>query len=93
MLVCLVAIRSRSGDLSCFGVLVKGGVPVHHRVWAMIGDKRDKRDNRNKRQSLEVQSRGKAMRKYLQFTLNRKPHGPKNGIFKWQETLDHWRAL
>ena len=87
MLVCLVAIRSRSGDLSCFGVLVKGGVPVHHRVWTMIGDKRDKR------QSLEVQSRGKAMRKYLQFTLNRKPHGPKNGIFKWQETLDHWRAL
>ena len=87
MLVCLVAIRSRSGDLSCFGVLVKGGVAVHHRVWTMIGDKRDKR------QSLEVQSRGKAMRKYLQFTLNMKPHGPKNGIFKWQETLDHWRAL
>ncbi len=63
MLVCLVAIRSRSGDLSCFGVLVKGGVPVHHRVWTMIGDKRDKRDNRNKRQSLEVQNRGQSYEK------------------------------
>ncbi len=57
MLVCLVAIRSRSGDLSCFGVLVKGGVPVHHRVWTMIGD------NRNKRQSLEVQNRGQSYEK------------------------------
>ncbi len=66
MLVCLVAIRSRSGDLSCLGVLVKGGVAVHHRVWVMIGDKRDKRDkrdNRNKRQSLEVQNRGQSYEK------------------------------